>query len=87
MPWLLIYAPRAVRDLKKLPRDACIRIVAALEDLAGREEPETHAKHLQNSPLYSLRVGRYRVILNIQRKKIVIFILRAGIRGWVYDRL
>jgi len=32
-------------------------------------------------------VGRYRVILDIQRKKIVIFILRAGIHISVYDRL
>jgi mRNA interferase RelE/StbE len=87
MPWLLIYAPRAVRDLKKLPGDARGRIITALENLAGRDEPERYVKRLQDSPLYSLRVGRYRVILDIQRKKIVIFILRAGIRGSVYDRL
>jgi len=87
MPWLLIYAPRSVRDLKKLHGDGRGRIITALENLAGREEPERYVKRLRDSPLYSLRVGRYRVILDIQRKKIVIFILLAGVRGSVYDRL
>jgi len=84
MPSTLIYAPRALKDLEKLPRGVSRRILTALERLAEEEDPERSVKRLRNSPLYSLRVGAYRVILDIRRDKITIFVLRARPRRNVY---
>lgn len=87
MPFTLIYAPRALKDLEKLPKGASRRILSALERLAEEDDPERSVKRLQNSPLYSLRMGAYRVILDIRREKITIFVLRAGPRRNVYHDL
>ncbi len=87
MPFTLLYAPRALKDLEKLPKRAAERILSALKRLAETDEPERSVKRLRNSPLYSLRVGSYRVILDIRREKIVIFVLRAGPRKSIYHDL
>jgi len=80
MPFTLVYTSRALKDLEKLSKAVNRRIVTALERLAGGEDPERSVKRLRDSPLYSLRVGTYRVILDIRREKITIFVLRAGPR-------
>ena len=87
MPYTLIYSARALKDLEKLPPEASKRILTALERLADENDPERSVKRLQNSPLYSLRVGDYRVILDIRREKITIFVLRARPRRNVYHDL
>ena len=87
MPYTLIYSSRALKDLEKLTRAVNRRILAALERLAGDDDPERSVKRLRNSPLSSLRVGSYRVILDIRREKITIFVLRAGPRRNVYHDL
>jgi mRNA interferase RelE/StbE len=87
MPYTLIYTSRALKDLEKLSGAVNRRILAALERLAEEDNPEGSVKRLQNSPLSSLRVGAYRVILDIRREKITIFVLRAGPRRNVYHDL
>jgi mRNA interferase RelE/StbE len=87
MPYTLMYAARALKDLEKLSGEANSRILKALERLAEEDDPERSVKRLRNSPLYSLRVGSYRVILDIRREKITIFVLRARPRRNVYHDL
>ena len=87
MPYTLIYAPGALKDLEKIPPGASRRIVGTLERLAEDDDPEGSVKRLRNSPLFSLRVGVYRVILDIRREKIIIFVLRAGLPKNVYHDL
>ena len=86
MPYTLLYSLRALRDLKALPRDIQSRILSTLEGLAKQADPVREVKRLQNSPLYSLRVGSYRVILDIRKRKITIFVLPIGPRRHVYER-
>ena len=87
MPAALVYTSRALKDLGKLSKAANRRILTALERLAEEDDPERSVKRLRDSPLYSLRVGEYRVILDIRREKITIFVLRAGPRRNVYRDL
>jgi mRNA interferase RelE/StbE len=87
MPFTLVYTSRALKDLEKLSKAVNRRIVTVLERLADEDDPEWSVKRLQDSPLYSLRLGSYRVILDIRREKITIFVLRAGPRRTVYRDL
>ena len=41
---------------------------------------------LVNSPYYRLRVGDYRVIMDVQRGALRILVLKVGHRGSVYER-
>jgi len=85
MSYHIHYSPHAERDLKKLPNDIQIRIVSALDSLLNN--PENHIKRLESLPLFSFRVGEFRVILNIEEESSIIKILKIGKRNKIYNNL
>ena len=58
------------------------RILAKLEQL--RVGPYRYVRRLVGSPFYRLRVGGYRVILDIQGAQLLILVLRVRPRETVY---
>ena len=87
MRYTLIYSKRAQRTLKRLPKEAAARIVRALELLAEEEYPHLQVKRLTNVPLFSLRVGTYRVILAFEHQQLVIMAVDLDHRKNAYDNL
>jgi mRNA interferase RelE/StbE len=58
----VIYTASVLKDLKKLPSEVTKRLFLAIGDI--KEDPYSHVKKLKtasNSPIYSLRVGEYRI--------------------------
>ena len=51
------------------------------------KNPFHYIKRLKGIPLYSLRTGKYRVIMSIEREKLVILVVEVGSRKNVYDDL
>jgi mRNA interferase RelE/StbE len=51
------------------------------------KNPFRYIKRLKGIPLYSLRTGKYRVIMSIEREKLVILVVEVGSRKNVYDDL
>ena len=51
------------------------------------KNPFHYIKRLKGIPLYSLRTGKYRVIMSIEREKLVILVVEVGNRKNVYDDL
>jgi mRNA interferase RelE/StbE len=87
MIWRLAITPGAERDFRKIPRPDQQRIKDELFALADEAHPRSHVKKLkgqQDTPLYSLRVGRYRVILAIEDDIMVIFVIEVGDRSTIY---
>ncbi|WP_340818114.1 type II toxin-antitoxin system RelE/ParE family toxin [Methanolobus sp. WCC4] len=83
----ILYSPAALKDLKKLPRDIAAKIVTSIKDIS--ENPKDHVKKLKgfpDSPIYSLRVGDYRVIMSIEGEKLVIFVIEVGHRKKIYRK-
>lgn len=84
MTYIIIYSDKAYRQFKKLERNVQERIKAALERV--RIRPEVYVSKLVGDPGYKLRVGDYRVIMDIDNKKLIILVLKAGHRRNIYDR-
>jgi mRNA interferase RelE/StbE len=81
------YTSRAIKDINKLPLEARKKIFDAITEI--KENPYSHVKKLKtspDSPIYSLRVGEYRVLLNITRSQLIIFVIGAGYRSTVYRK-
>ena len=60
----LLYADHARKDLKKLDKEAALRIVNKIKENSELKNPLSRAKELKGvlSGLYRYRIGDYRII-------------------------
>jgi mRNA interferase RelE/StbE len=79
----LLYAEQFVKELKKLEKDLQKRIISALERI--RVRPYPHVKKIVGCPYFRLRTGDYRIILDIQENKMIIYVLEVGHRKNIYQ--
>ena len=77
------FSKTAEKQFYKLERDVQARILSSLERIKVR--PQHYIERLVGSKYYKLRVGDYRVILDIQEPKLIIFVIEVGHRRDVYD--
>jgi len=75
--------PKAVKELAKIEASVRLRIIERLREL--RDSPERVGKRLKFSDFWSLRVGDYRAIYEIDRGKNRVIVLFVGHRRKVYD--
>jgi len=79
----IIFSDKAKKQFDNLEKDVQNRIGIKIERIKIR--PFSFVKKLQNTPYYALRVGEYRVILNITQKQLIVFVVEVGHRKNVYD--
>jgi len=60
------------------------RIISALERI--RIRPETYVTKLVGDPGYKLRVGDYRVIMDIDKGNLLILVIKVGYRRNIYEK-
>ncbi len=84
MTYEIIFSDKALRQLKKIEKNIQERIIAVLERV--RIRPEAYVTKLVGDPGYKLRVGDYRVIMDIDNKELHILVLKVGHRKNIYDR-
>jgi len=83
--WTLRYSRRAEKDIAKLDPPIRRRVLAALGDLAA-DPASASLRKLSGRSASRLRVGDWRVILDIGIRGHEIYIHRVLPRGRVYDR-
>jgi mRNA interferase RelE/StbE len=79
------YTAHAIKDMNKLPSEVKKRIFNTIGKI--NENPHEHVKKLKtsaNSPLYSLRLGEYRVIMAIKDPLLIIQVVQVGNRSKIY---
>ncbi len=86
MTYDVILSDKALRQLKKMEKNVQERIIAVLERI--RIRPEQYVTKLVGDPGYKMRVGDYRIIMDIDNKKLQILVLKVGHRKNVnvYER-
>ena len=84
MSYQLVYTKRAFKDIRRLNEQQKRRIKKALEDFrqAPFESPSLHKLANPEIGTYRLRVGDYRVILDIEAERLIV--LRVGHRKDIY---
>ncbi len=78
----IVLSQNAENELKKLDKSVQYRIVAALERI--RIRPESYVKKLVGETSYKLRVGDYRIIMDIDHSKLLILVIKVGHRKNIY---
>ncbi|MBR9690710.1 type II toxin-antitoxin system RelE/ParE family toxin [Candidatus Woesearchaeota archaeon] len=80
----IILSTSAQRELKKLEKIIQERIISKLERI--RVRPETYLKKLVGTPDYSLRVGDYRLIIELDKGKLILHVIEIGHRKNIYKQ-
>ncbi len=83
MTYQVIFSDLALKQLRKLDGQIGQRIISTLERI--RIRPDAYVKKLVGDEGYRLRMGNYRVILDLDQEKLIILVLRIGHRRNVYD--
>ena len=81
MSFLVNVSPNAQNILDKLPKEISLRIINKLELI--KENPVRYLQHFEGD-YYNLRIGDYRVLMDIDFKRRVIFVRVIDKRGRVY---
>ena len=78
----IIFSQKAKKQLFKLKKNIQERIITALERI--RIRPEAYITKLVGDPGYKLRVGDYRLIMDIDNNNLLILIIKVGHRKNIY---
>ncbi len=84
MSYEIIFSVKASNHFKKLERTVQERIKNALKRI--RVRPEAYITKLVGQPGYKLRVGDYRVIMDVDNKLLKILVIEVGHRKNIYGR-
>ena len=76
--WDFEVSSRAARDLVGIPRETQVRILRAVVHLTADPFGSKPVKRLKDSGFYRLRVGEYRVLYAVDRRRRIIRI--EGVR-------
>lgn len=80
----IVFSQKAKKQLFKLEKVIQERIISALERI--RIRPETYVTKLVGDPGYKLRVGDYRVIMDIDKDNLLILVIKVGHRRSIYEK-
>jgi mRNA interferase RelE/StbE len=80
--YTVVLTDTARRDLERLDRSVARRVVAALEAL--RDDPLRKLGRLVNSPLYRLRVGDWRIIVEVDEREVRVLVIKVAHRRVIY---
>ncbi|MCX6879720.1 MAG: type II toxin-antitoxin system RelE/ParE family toxin [Verrucomicrobia bacterium] len=78
------FARSATKDLRGIDRQWIPVMVAAIEALANDPRPVGCKKLVGSEHTYRIRVGDYRVVYDIKREELVVFVIRVRHRRDVY---
>ena len=79
--------PAAEKQLRRLPKTVALRLQNQLNQIAERENPLDYLTPLKGDwvPFYKLRVGDYRLIIDVENQTLTLVLIRVGHRKNVYD--
>ncbi len=87
MRWVYRFDERALRELKKLGKQAQKEILAYLDERVARDEdPRRFGKGLRGNlaGLWRYRVGDYRILCQIKDGQLLVLVVSVGHRRNVY---
>lgn len=84
MTWQIIWSEKSLRQLERIDKKNAQKVYDAVLDCI--EDPFRMVLRLTNSSFYRLRVGNYRVILDLQQSKMIIFVVETDHRGKIYKK-
>jgi mRNA interferase RelE/StbE len=80
-----VFRPEARAELRKIPRDVALRILAKLTELESNPPGFGTTALVSQPERRRLRVGDYRIVYTIDNGELVVWVVHIGHRSTVYD--
>jgi mRNA interferase RelE/StbE len=80
-----VFRPEAQAELRKVPRDMALRILAKLTELESDPTGLNTTALVSQPDRRRLRVGDFRVIYTIDNGELVVWVVHVGHRSTVHD--
>jgi len=84
MTYEVILTEAATQQLSKMEKIVSKQIADKLEKI--RDNPYLFVRKMKGADFYRLRVGDYRVIMSIDRGKMIILVIEVGHRSNIYKK-
>ena len=84
MNYAVKWRPKALDELRKLPKDIANRIVKKVD--AAKDNPFHFLQKLTDDPGYKIRSGDYRIIVDVVEEQKIIAVRVVGHRRNIYKR-
>lgn len=84
MTYAVSFAPRALRQLRKLDPAARRRVQAVVEILSGEPRPPSARQLVGGAGEWRVRTGDYRVVYEIHDANVLVLVVAVGHRRDVY---
>ncbi|MFJ9888067.1 type II toxin-antitoxin system RelE/ParE family toxin [Streptomyces sp. NPDC091287] len=78
------FHPEAQAELRKVPRDAALRILTKLTELESDPFGFNTTALVSQPGRRRLRVGDYRVIYTVGNGELIVWVIRVGHRSTIY---
>ena len=84
MSYLIKWNDKAQKFLEKLPKETSMRIIDKLDKV--KEDPFHFLEHYESAEVYKLRVGDYRLLIDVDFSNKILKIRVLDHRSRVYER-
>ena len=88
MSWAYRFDERALKELRRLGKQAQREIIAHLDErVAGNGDPRRFGKGLKAdlAGLWRYRVGDYRILCQIKNEELLVLVVAVGHRRDIYE--
>jgi mRNA interferase RelE/StbE len=87
MQYSIEFRPAVLKSLKRFPKKDLVKIKKKIEELGSNLPNSNMTKMKGNNPFHKIRSGDYRILYEIHDEKVIILIVKIGLRRDVYKRL
>ena len=74
----------AEKQIRKLNRTTQIRVIRAIQNLAGEPRPPGSLKLRGYEDVYRIRIGTCRILYSVEKNRLLIIVLKVGHRRDIY---
>ena len=76
----------AEKSLKKIPKIDLIKVIKVIQKLSIDPKPPGSRKLAGEDDVFRVRQGNYRIIYEVEGKKLLILVLKIGHRKEIYNK-
>ena len=86
MRYSIEFRSAVLKSLKRFPKRELVRIKKKIEELAGDLPNPNTTKMKGDNAFHKIRSGGYRIIYEIHNDRLVILVVKVGLRKEVYEK-